>query len=42
MTPLGRLGHAAEIADAVLCLASNKSCFVAGVELFVDGVVMAV
>lgn len=42
MTPLGRLGHAEEIADAVLFLASNESRFVAGVELFVDGGVMAV
>ena len=42
MTPLGRLGHAEEIAGAVLFLASNESRLVAGVELFVDGGVMAV
>jgi NAD(P)-dependent dehydrogenase (short-subunit alcohol dehydrogenase family) len=42
MTPLGRLGHAEEIASAVLFLASNEASFVAGVEFFVDGGVMAV
>ncbi|APR86012.1 3-oxoacyl-[acyl-carrier protein] reductase [Minicystis rosea] len=42
MTPLGRIGRPEEIANAVLFLASNESSFVAGVELFVDGGVMAV
>ncbi|CAM4482529.1 glucose 1-dehydrogenase [Corallococcus exiguus] len=42
MTPLGRLGQAEDVANAVLFLASNESSFVAGVELFVDGGVMAV
>lgn len=42
MTPLGRIGDAAEVAKAVLFLASNESSFVAGVELFVDGGVVAV
>lgn len=42
MTPLGRLATSAEIADAVLFLASPASRFVAGIELFVDGGVMAV
>jgi NAD(P)-dependent dehydrogenase (short-subunit alcohol dehydrogenase family) len=42
MTPLGRLGQPEDVANAVLFLASNESSFVAGVELFVDGGVMAV
>jgi NAD(P)-dependent dehydrogenase (short-subunit alcohol dehydrogenase family) len=35
--PLGRLGQPAEIADAVLFLASPQAKFVTGTELFVDG-----
>jgi len=42
MTPLGRIGAPEEVAKTVLFLASNESSFVAGVELFVDGGVMAV
>ena len=42
MTPLGRLGAPEEVARTVLFLASNESSFVAGVELFVDGGVLAV
>lgn len=42
MIPLGRIGDAAEIADAVLFLAAQESRYVAGVELFVDGGIMAV
>jgi len=42
VTPLGRIGRAEEVAKAVLFLASSESSFVAGVELFVDGGVMAV
>lgn len=42
MTPLGRIGDAEEVASAVLFLASKESSFVAGVELFVDGGVVAV
>jgi len=35
--PLGRIGDAGEIADAVVFLASRESSFIAGTELFVDG-----
>jgi len=42
MTPLGRLGTPDEVAKAVLYLASDDASFVAGVELFVDGGVLAV
>jgi NAD(P)-dependent dehydrogenase (short-subunit alcohol dehydrogenase family) len=35
--PLGRLGSPAEVAEAVLFLASDDSSFVNGSELFVDG-----
>jgi NAD(P)-dependent dehydrogenase (short-subunit alcohol dehydrogenase family) len=42
MTPLGRIGAPEEVARTVLFLASNESSFIAGVELFVDGGVMAV
>ena len=41
MTPLGRIGSPDEVAKTVL-LASSESSFVAGVELFVDGGIMAV
>lgn len=42
MTPLGRIGGSEEVAKTVLFLASSESSFVAGVELFVDGGIMAV
>lgn len=35
--PLGRFGRPAEVADAVLFLASERSSFVTGTELVVDG-----
>lgn len=35
--PLGRLGHATELAQAALFLASDESSFVTGVDLRVDG-----
>jgi NAD(P)-dependent dehydrogenase (short-subunit alcohol dehydrogenase family) len=35
--PLGRLGLPAEIASAVVFLASEQSSFMTGAELFIDG-----
>ncbi len=35
--PLGRVGHPAEIANAVAFLASDEASFITGIELFVDG-----
>src|SRR4029077_19789793 len=37
LVPLGHLGKPDEIAKAAVCLASDDSSFVTGIELFVDG-----
>jgi NAD(P)-dependent dehydrogenase (short-subunit alcohol dehydrogenase family) len=36
-TPMGRLGRAEEIADAVAFLASDQATYITGAELYVDG-----
>jgi 3alpha(or 20beta)-hydroxysteroid dehydrogenase len=40
-TPLGRLGSAADVAQAILYLASDASAFITGTELVIDGGIMA-
>ena len=35
--PMGRTGEPEEVAKVALFLASDDSCFVTGIELFVDG-----
>jgi NAD(P)-dependent dehydrogenase (short-subunit alcohol dehydrogenase family) len=42
MVPRSRIGEGSDIGKAAVFLASDDSCFVAGVELFVDGGVNAV
>jgi NAD(P)-dependent dehydrogenase (short-subunit alcohol dehydrogenase family) len=37
LVPLGRMGHASEIASAVSFLSSDDASYVNGIELFVDG-----
>jgi len=39
--PLGRLGNAAEIAKAVLYVASDDAAFMTGSELVIDGGITA-
>jgi hypothetical protein len=40
--PLGRMGRAEEVASAALFLASDESSFISGIELPVDGGLVAV
>ncbi len=35
--PLGRVGQPEEVAKAVLFLATDRSSYVNGIELFIDG-----
>jgi len=37
LIPMDRMGHADEVANAALFLASSESSYVAGTELFIDG-----
>ena len=37
MTPMGRMGHAEEVAEAVLWLCSDAASFVTGHPLVIDG-----
>jgi NAD(P)-dependent dehydrogenase (short-subunit alcohol dehydrogenase family) len=41
LTPLGRLGHPAEVVAGVAYLASDDASFVTGLELYIDGGYMA-
>jgi NAD(P)-dependent dehydrogenase (short-subunit alcohol dehydrogenase family) len=37
ITPLGRFGHASEVADVIGCLCSKQTSFVTGQDIVVDG-----
>jgi NAD(P)-dependent dehydrogenase (short-subunit alcohol dehydrogenase family) len=37
LTPLGRMGHVDDIANAIVYLASDESTFMTGSELVIDG-----
>ena len=37
---LGRVGHAQEVADAILCVTSDAASFITGAEIPVDGGMM--
>jgi NAD(P)-dependent dehydrogenase (short-subunit alcohol dehydrogenase family) len=39
--PLGRIGNAKDIAEAVLFLASSKSAWMSGSEMIIDGGLLA-
>jgi NAD(P)-dependent dehydrogenase (short-subunit alcohol dehydrogenase family) len=41
LTPMGRFGHAEEVAAGVAYLASDDASFVTGSELYIDGGYMA-
>lgn len=39
--PMGRLGQPEDVADAVLFLASEESKYITGIELVIDGGILA-
>jgi len=41
LTPLGRLGHPTDVADAVAFLASDRAQWITGADLVVDGGVLS-
>ena len=40
MTPLGRMGTPADVANAMLFLASDESSYITGTEIVIDGGLM--